>query len=58
MSKTFRYLVPNKLTGDKAKKSKGEALTRLQRAKARDTNRLFKREVAFTNYIIETSKED
>lgn len=58
MSKTYRYLVPNKLTGDKAKKSKGEALTRLQRAKARDTNRLFKREVAFTTWLERTSKDD
>ena len=58
MSKTFRYLVPDSLTVKKAKKRKGEASARLQRVKARDTDRLFKREVAFTNYIIETSKED
>ena len=58
MSKTFRYLVPNKLTGDQVKKRRGEASARFKRERAKQDERLFKREVTFTNYIIETSKED
>lgn len=58
MSKTFRYLVTEKLTETKAKKRKGEASARLQRTKARDTDRLFKREVNFTTWLERISKDD
>lgn len=58
MSKTFRYLVTDSLTVKKEKKRGGEAAARLKRQRAKQDERLFKREVNFTNYIIETSKED
>jgi len=58
MSKTYRYLVDNKFTGTKPKNRKGEALARFKREKTKQDERLFKREVNFTNYIIATSKED
>jgi hypothetical protein len=58
MSKTFRYLVTNKLTGEQVKKRRGEASARFKRDKTKQDERLFKREVAFTTWLERTTKDD
>ena len=40
------------------KKRRGEASARFKREKSKQDQRLFKREVSFTNYIMQTSQED
>lgn len=57
MSKTFKDL--RKLDNSKSKKRGGEASARFKREKlAKDNNKLFKREVSFVNYIMQSIKED
>jgi len=59
MSKTYKDVVKmfDKQTG---KKRRSEASARFKREQLRrkTTERLFKREVNFTNYIIQSSQED
>lgn len=58
MSKTYKDVV-SLFDTSKTKKRRGEASARFKHEKQRKSDeRLFKREVNFTNYIIETSKED
>ena len=57
MSKTYKDVV-KLFDTTKAKKRERGASARFKREKAKQDQRLFKREVNFTNFIIQTSQED
>jgi hypothetical protein len=58
MSKTIRTLVTSKFDTSEVKKRNSEAVRRFKREKSKQEQRLFKREVTFTNYIMATAKDD
>jgi hypothetical protein len=58
MSKTYKDLT-KMFDTSKTKKHRGEASARFKiERKRKDNDKLFKREVNFVNYIMQTSQED
>lgn len=58
MSKTIRHFVVNKFDVSPNEKRSSEAVRRFYKTQRRDTDKLFKREVAFTTWLERTSKDD
>ena len=58
MSKTYKDVVKLFDTTKAKKRDSGASARFKAERKRKDDAKLFKREVNFTNYIIETSKED